>query len=240
MRQWFLRVRCQGAASLLISVAASLGATTASAAPLTQTPNEQPTYAWLMVLAVLLAATAVQLLIDVLWNYGEWLLINLGKWQVSHLKGSAFMRFKAATSLLLAALLGMLIANATGMRLMEYMQSFLPTFLVGAPQAVDVLITGLLIGALTAPIHDFFGIIAGLKNMTAANARKQREAAADALAGGVLKLAQSEAQATVDIPGIGPARLPTPGVETAEGATPEASQSLAERYATILHDRTVD
>ncbi len=240
MRSRIMRITGKYRYGLLVGALAGLSSTPASARSLMQTSDDQSTHVWLMVLAVLLAATAIQLLLEILWNYGEWLLINLGKWKITQLKGIAYRRFKTATSLLLAGLLGVLTANATGMQLIAYVQSFLPTFIVDVSPAADVVITGLLIGALTAPIHDFFGIIAGLKNMTAANARKQREIAAEALASGVLKLAQSEAQAMVDIPGIGPARLPTPGAETGEESTAGGGQSLAERYADMLHTRTVD
>lgn len=240
MRRQFVRIGRKGGFGLLSGALAGLVGAPVSAASPMQTADDQSTHAWLMVLAVFLAATAIQLLLEVLWNYSEWLLINLGKWKISRLKGAAYQRFKAATSLLLAGLLGVLTANATGMRLIEYLQSFLPDFIVGVSAAVDVLVTGLLIGALTAPVHDFFGIITGLKNMAAANARKQREVAADALASGVLKLAQSEAQATVDIPGIGLSRLPTPGSEAGERGASEVGQPLAERYADMLHTRTVD
>jgi hypothetical protein len=59
----------------------------------------------------------------------------------------------------------------------------------------------------------------------------------------VLKLAQSEAQATVDIPGIGPARIPT----AAAGARPYGDEeedvaeekSATERYVDLLHRRTM-
>ena len=68
------------------------------------------------------------------------------------------------------------------------------------------------------------------------------KAAGAALAEGVLKLAQSEAQAMVDVPGVGPARLPMGG--SARGSTLESDEvddeepSATERYIAILHNRT--
>lgn len=233
-----LRFFRSGLAVVVLVALASFSVTPAFAAPLLQTDDNQPTYAWLVVLAIILAAVAIQLLIEVFWNYLEWLLLNMGKWQPLQLRAPAYRQFKSGTSLLFGALLGVLVANFTGMRLFEYLQPFVPAFVSAVPQAIDVLITGLLIGAITAPVHDLFGLLTQFRNMAASNALKQRELAADALANAVLKLAQSEAQATVDVPGIGLTHLPT---ASADGDTNNAAgveKSATERQIDLLHNRT--
>lgn len=159
-----------------------------------------------MVLAVVMVATTVQLLIEVVWNYTEWFLMNVRDWKASDIKSPQYQQFKSGTSLLIGAVLGMLVVSLTGMRLFEYFAPLLPSFVSGVPTGIDVLLTGLLIGAITKPVHDIFNLIAKLKDFLGNSAIRQRELASDALASGRLKLAQSEAQAMVDVPGIGPAR----------------------------------
>lgn len=131
----------------------------------------------------------------------------MGRWQPTQLKTAQYMQFKSGTSLVLGIILGILVTNYTGMRFFEYIQPLAPNFIVGIPIAWDVLITGFVIGALAKPVHDILGIITQLKNLLGNSALRQREAAGAALAEGVLKLAQSDAQAMVDVPGIGPTRL---------------------------------
>lgn len=233
-----LRFSRSGLVAVALATLISFLATPAVAAPLLQTSDDQPTYAWLVVLAIILVAVAVQLLIEVFWNYLEWLLLNMGKWQPLQLRAPAYRQFKSGTSLLFGALLGVLVANFTGMRLFEYLQPLVPAFVSGVPQAIDVLVTGLLIGAITAPVHDLFGLLTQFRNMAASNALKQREVAAEALASAVLKLAQSEAQATVDVPGIGLAHLPTGGADSNPNDAPGAEKSATERQIDLLHNRT--
>lgn len=194
------------------------------------------TRAWLLVLAVILVAIAVQLIIEVTWNYVEWVLISTRNWQPTDLNSPQYLQFKGGTSLVFGALVGVLVTNLTGMRLFEYLQPLLPAFISGVPVAIDVLLTGLLIGAVTRPVHDIFGLLARTRDLIGNLAIKKREEASDALASGVLKLAQSEAQALVDVPGIGPARLPVPSGAEEPG---EGGKSATERYVELLHNRTM-
>jgi hypothetical protein len=64
---------------------------------------------------------------------------------------------------------------------------------------------------------------------------RQREEAGAALADGVLKLAQSDAQSMIEVPGMGPTRLSgaydTEAVAASEGAP-------TDKYIEILHNRT--
>ncbi|MCC6170255.1 MAG: hypothetical protein IT329_23755, partial [Caldilineaceae bacterium] len=162
---------------------------------------------WPVLLPLIAAAIAVERMIEVIWNYGDWLLLNGRGWKPSDLKSSAYVQFKSGTSLVLGVVLGILISNYTGMRLFDYLRPLAPRFLEAVPPVWDVLLTGFIIGALTKPTHDLIGIIAQTKNLLGSAAVKQREAAGAALAEGVLKLAQSDAQALIDVPGVGPARI---------------------------------
>jgi hypothetical protein len=109
----------------------------------------------------------------------------------------------------------------------------------------DVIITGVIIGAGTKPTHVLLGIITQFKNLLGSSAIHQREKASAALADGVLKLAQSDAQAMIDIPGVGPARISPPGqgmrgIGDGDEQTPGASQpTSSEGYIDTLHNRTV-
>jgi hypothetical protein len=200
------------------------------------------TNVWTALLPLLLAAIGVERAIEIIWNYLEWLLLGVFRWEPTHLKSAHYVQFKSGSSLVAGVVLGILLINATGLRLFEYLRPLAPGLLAEIPVAWDVLITGLIIGAGAKPIHDLLGILTQFKNLLANSALRQREAAGAALAEGVLKLAQSEAQATLDIPGIGPARLSTPG--SARGYSEDDEEMVEEkpaleRYAEMLHRRTV-
>jgi hypothetical protein len=195
---------------------------------------------WPALLSLLLATIGVERAIEIIWNYLEWLLLAVLKWADPQLKTTHYLQFKSGTSLVFGVILGILLTNLTGLRLFAYLQPLAPGLLVGIAPAWDILITGLIIGSGAKPVHDLLGIITQLKNLLAHSAIRQREAAGAALAEGVLKLAQSEAQATVDIPGIGPARL----MGNARGFTEDdeaavEEKSTTERYVELLRNRTL-
>jgi hypothetical protein len=194
---------------------------------------------WPVLLPLIAAAIAVERVIEVIWNYGDWLLLNARGWQASDLKSHAYIQFKSGTSLVLGVVLGILISNYTGMRLFDYLRPLAPRFLEAVPAVWDVLLTGFIIGALTKPAHDLLGIITQTKNWLGSSAIRQREAAGAALAEGVLKLAQSDAQALIDVPGVGPARIAAPGqgVRDDEAAPPLVNST--EQYMQMIHDRTL-
>lgn len=196
------------------------------------------TNAWIVIMAITFVAIGVQLLIEVIWNYLEWFFLNVRGWTPSDVKSPQFQQFKSGTSLAIGAVLGVLIANVTGMRIFQYFEPIVPAFVSNVGNAMDVLLTGLLIGAITKPVHDLFGLITKTKDFMGNSAIRQRELASDALASGVLKLAQSEAQALVDVPGIGPARLPVPGELDDENAN-TGDKSSTDRYVDLLHNRTM-
>lgn len=214
------------------------------AAPLTQNGSADGARSvWPVLLPLLLATVGVERAVEVIWNYLEWLLLSVFRWEAVQLKSPHYIQFKSGTSLIFGIILGILVTNIAGLRLFEYLRPLASGLLVGIPQAWDILITGFLIGSGAKPAHDLIGIINQLKNFLANGAIRQREAASAALAEGVLKLAQSEAQATVDIPGIGPARMPTPfanrrGSDDDEEKAGE-EKSATERYVEMLHRRTI-
>lgn len=191
---------------------------------------------------LLTASVGVERAIEIIWNYLEWALLSFLHWQPEQLKTPQYQQFKSGTSMVLGAILGILLANFTGIRLFAYLSPVVPGLLDSVPATWDLLITGFLIGAGSKPAHEILGVITQLKYFLNTSAIRQRETAAAALAEGVLKLAQSEAQATVDVPGVGPARLPmgaaSRGLSGEEEEEPEEAQAATERYIDILHRRT--
>ena len=191
---------------------------------------------------LLTAAVGVERAIEIIWNYIEWALLSFLKWQPDQLKSAQYQQFKSGTSMVLGMIIGILVANFTSMRLFAYLSPTVPGLLEGVPATWDILITGFLIGAGAKPAHDILGVITQLKHFLNTSAIRQRETAAAALAEGVLKLAQSEAQAMVDVPGVGPARLPmgaaARGMSADDDEAAVDEQSATERYIEILHNRT--
>jgi hypothetical protein len=186
------------------------------------------------------AAIAVERFIEVLWNYIDWALLNMRGWQPANLQASQYTQFKSGTSLVLAVVLGVLIANYTGMRLFDYLRPLTPRLLDAVPAVWDVLITGFVIGAGTKPTHDLLGIITQTKNLLGSSALKQRETAGAMLAEGVLKLAQSDAQAMIDVPGVGPARLSTGNHRHGDDDDEPIPSAISttEQYIRTIHERT--
>ena len=191
---------------------------------------------------ILTASIGVERAIEIIWNYLEWILLSFGRWQADQLKSPQYLQFKSGTSLVFGVILGIIVTNFTGIRIFELLRPTSAGLLDNMPVTWDVLITGFIIGAGSKPAHDILGIITQLKNFLGTSAIRQREAAAASLAEGVLKLAQSEAQAMVDVPGVGPARIPmgpsSRGFPGEEEETETDEKSATERYIEILRSRT--
>lgn len=222
-------------------VALALPAEALLAAPVAQDTVEasEPSL-WMVLLPMFAAALAVERLIEMIWNYIDWMLLNTRGWEPANLRASQYTHFKSGTSLVLAVVLGVVIANYTGMRLFDYLRPLTPRLLETVPSVWDVLITGFVIGAATKPVHDLLGIITQTKNLLGSSALKQREAAGNMMAEGVLKLAQSDAQALIDVPGVGPARLATGGRRHGDDDDEPASPSISttDQYIRTIHERT--
>lgn len=230
------------AAKRLLPFAAMLAALSwpalALSAPLAQASEPAPTL-WPLILAMLVLALGVERVMELLWNYVEWLLLNTRRLNAADLKGSIYLKFKSATSVLLGAILGVLLASLFSLHLFAALQPLALGFLGGVPVNWDVALTGVVVGVLAKPVHDFVGLLAELKNLAGSAAVRQREEAGAAMAEGVLKLAQSDAQGMIEVPGMGPTRLTGGefGAEEEEGAG-ASEQSPTERYIEILHNRT--
>ena len=214
------------------------GTVVLAAAPAQAAASEEPSL-WMVLLPLLAATIAVERFIEVLWNYIDWALLNMRGWQPTDLQNVQYTQFKSGTSLVLGVVLGILIANYTGMRLFDYLRPLTPRLLDAVPPVWDVLITGFVIGAGTKPTHDLLGIITQTKNLLSSSALKQREAAGAMMAEGVLKLAQSDAQALIDVPGVGPARLATGNHRHGDDDDePMPSPiSTTEQYIRTIHER---
>ncbi len=197
---------------------------------------------WPVLLPILLAAVGVERAIEIIWNYLEWILLSFGRWQAEQLKSPQYLQFKSGTSLVFGVMLGIIVTNFTGIRLFELLRPGAAGLLDNMPITWDILITGFIIGAGAKPAHDLLGILTQIKFLLNTSAIRQREAAAASLADGVLKLAQSEAQGMVDVPGVGPARIPmgtaARGLPGEEEETDPGEKSATERYIEILRSRT--
>ncbi len=177
------------------------------------------------------AAICVERIIELLWNYLEWILVRFGRWRPGNLKSPSYVQFKSGTSLLAALFLGVVVANYSGMHLLDYLQPLIPTFLRNVLANWDIIVTGIVIGAATKPIHDILGIVTHTKNLLASSAVKQREQAGAALAEGIFRLEQADSIYQVDVPGMGATRVAGRSDETER--TPSGR---IEHYADLIHN----
>ncbi len=241
-RQFVDRLKWGLAAAILalaLPTKTLLAATSAQEVAENVAENSDPSL-WMVLLPLLAASLAVERLVEVLWNYIDWTLLNTRGWEPANLRASQYTQFKSGTSLVLAVVVGVIIANYTGMRFFDYLRPLTPRLLESVPAVWDVLITGFVIGAATKPIHDLLGIITQTKNLLGSSALKQRESAGAMMAEGVLKLAQSDAQALIDVPGVGPARLATAGRRHGDDDDEPIPTALSttEQYIRTIHERT--
>ena len=190
---------------------------------------------WPILLPLVASSLAIERMVELFWNYVDWFLFNARGWEPAQIKSPQYVQFKSGTSLVIGVVLGIMISNFTGMRLFEYLRPLVPNFLDSAPGAWDVIVTGFIIGAGTKPIHDLIGMLTETKHLLGYSAVKQREIAGAAVADSMLKIAQSEAQLMIDVPGVGPARLSAMDAETAE----EDAFSSAVEYMDDIRNRTV-
>ena len=221
------------------ALSALLAPSTAQAAPLWQAEAASPALGPLL-LALLAVAFAIERMVELVWNYLEWILLNTGRLHAADIKSSGYVKFKSGTSVLLGAILGVGFASLFSLHLFAALQPLALGFIGPIPANWDVVMSGVIAGVLAKPIHDIIGVFAGLKNFLDGAAVHQREAAGAAMADGVLKLAQSDAQSMIEVPGVGPTRL-TETYETMgeESAFPkETDASPTDRYIEILHNRT--
>ena len=229
---------------LLIAIAAAailfiVFSSPARAAEGAQQQGAGPLSLWPILLPLMAASLAIERMVELFWNYVDWILLNFRHWQPAQIKSPQYVQFKSGTSLVIGVVLGILISNFTGMRLFEYLRPLVPNFLDSAPGAWDVIVTGFIIGAGSKPIHDLIGMLTETKHLLGNSAIKQREIAGAAVADSMLKIAQSEAQLMIDVPGVGPARLSAPGDADQEAAEGGDAFSTAVQYLDDIRNRTV-
>jgi hypothetical protein len=192
---------------------------------------------WPLVLASLATAFGIERLIELMWNFGEWITLSTKRGRPSDLKTAAYLQFKSGVSVLLSAILGVLLANLLNLHFFAALQQIAPGFALDVPPNWDVVVTGLIIGVAAKPIHDLIELLAELKNFMGNAAVRQREEAGAAMADGVLKLAQSEAASMIDVPGMG--RTPLSGDYGALEDSEAEVQSPTDKYIEVLHNRTL-
>ncbi|RME66304.1 MAG: hypothetical protein D6790_00430, partial [Caldilineae bacterium] len=138
----------------LAAVFLLLATSAAFAAPLGQEVGQQGPEIWPVLLPLLAAAASVERAIEMGWNYIEWFLMRFLRWRPSDLKQPSYLEFKSGTSLLAGVVLGILVVNYSSMRLLAYLQPYIPQFLTGDVQTWgtwDVIITGVIVGAGSKP-----------------------------------------------------------------------------------------
>ncbi|MBX3000977.1 MAG: hypothetical protein KF893_20820 [Caldilineaceae bacterium] len=234
VQQHLSKIVGSAAVALILSI---LTVAQASAAPMLESLSQTDRLPiGSLAVALLIAAVVVERAIELGWNYLEWILIRFFRWRPGDLKTPSYVQFKSGTSLLAGLALGILIANYGGVRLLVYLTPFVPTLLGNVPINWDIILSGIVIGAGTKPIHDILGLITHVRNLTASLALKKREEAGAALADGILKLHQANASYSIDVPGVGATRLGVRARQNEDGGSAVGQEERMERYAEILHD----
>jgi len=191
---------------------------------------------WPILLATVATAFGIERLIELMWNFAEWIALSTRRVLPAGLKTASYLQFKSGVSVLLSAILGVLLANILNLHFFAALQQIAPGFTLDVPANWDVVVTGLIIGVMAKPIHDLIELLAELKNFMGNAAVRQREAAGAAMADGVLKLAQSEAESMIEVPGLGRTALSEDYNARPDGA---GAQSPTEKYIEVLHNRTL-
>ena len=93
-------------------------------------PGHQETVAaepnlWPLIAGVAAAAFAIERVMELLWNFVEWLLLSSGRWRAASLRTTHYQKFKSGASVLLGAILGVAVANA--LNPVSYTHLTLPT-----------------------------------------------------------------------------------------------------------------
>lgn len=228
------------AAALAALPLAASAAPPAQDAPATTAVTVATPSAWPMVLAMIAAAFAIERLLELLWNVVQWVGLSTRRGQPASFKTPAFLQFKSGVSVLLGAILGVLLAGTMNLHFFAALSLMVPGFTLNIPANWDVVVTGLIIGVGAKPIHDLIGLLYELKNFMGNASIRQREAAGAAMADGVLKLAQSEAESMIEVPGMGRTPLTGDAYTGASGAAASGSdQSTTDKYIDLLHQRTL-
>ncbi len=152
--------------------------------------------AWPLVVPMVAAATSVERGLELFWNFTEWFLLRVGGWQAEDLKRADYQQFKSGFSLLLANLLGVAITSYTDVRVLSYLQPEVGGLFDQVPVSWDILLSGLLIGSATKPVHDALGMFTRLKTLLGSLSQAQRERAGVFAAETVQRLQESHTHST--------------------------------------------
>lgn len=126
---------------------------------------------------MLAASASLERAIEVFWNLVEWFLLRVGGWQAADLKRPDYTQLKSGLSLIMASVLGVAITGYTDIRLLSYLQPQANGILDQVPIAWDVLLSGILLGTGTKPVHDLVGTLTRVKTLVGNLGLKQRERA---------------------------------------------------------------
>jgi len=233
---WPAALALAAALAAALPIAARAAAPMQDAATVAAAPN-----VWPMVLAMIAAAFAIERLLELLWNVVQWIGLSTRRSKPAAFKTPAFLQFKSGVSVLLGAILGVLLAGMMNLHFFAALSLMVPGFTIDIPANWDVVVTGLIIGVGAKPIHDLIGLLYELKNFMGNASIRQREAAGAAMADGVLKLAQSEAESMIEVPGMGRTPLTGDAYTGAAAASSAAGSepSTTDKYIEVLHQRTL-
>lgn len=222
-----------GLSLVLLGITGGVGL---AASPTQEIITTPPSQIGIVIFLLVAAAIVVERVIELAWNYLEWILVRFVRWRPGDLKTPSYVQFKSGTSLLAALFLGVLVANYSGMHLLDYVQPLIPTFLRNILAEWDIILTGIVIGAGTKPLHDLLGIVTHTKNLLGSSALKQREQAGAALAEGIFRLEQASSSYSVDVPGMGTTRVAAGGRARDEDGRSTGAEERIEHYAEMIHD----
>lgn len=138
-----------------------------------QFPSNQA--AWPLVVPMVAASASMERVLEMSWNFIEWGLTGVGRWTAADLKSPAYQQFKSGVSLLVANALGISIASYTDVRMLTYLQPEALGLFDQIPISWDIVLTGLLMGTGTKPVHDVLGLITRLKSLVGNLSSRQRE-----------------------------------------------------------------
>ncbi|MXZ24827.1 MAG: hypothetical protein F4Y80_08140 [Caldilineaceae bacterium SB0665_bin_21] len=183
---------------------------TASAGSAAQTfPGSNAVEAWPVLVPMLAASASLERAIEVFWNLVEWFLLRVGGWQAADLKRPDYTQLKSGLSLIIAGVLGVAITGYTDIRLLSYLQPQANGILDQVPVAWDVLLSGILLGTGTKPVHDLVGTLTRVKMLVGNLGLKQRERAGLFAADANYRIREAELHGTRSMAAHQPTRRTT-------------------------------
>ena len=81
---------------------------------------------WPIFLAMLATAFGIERLIELMWNFGEWITLSTRRGRPADLKTASYLQFKSGVSVLLSAILGVILANMLNLHFFAALQQLAP------------------------------------------------------------------------------------------------------------------